>query len=81
MQLLGTNLIMKILKKPTNIYEVIVSKSVAVTYKVYACSSTGAMDKALNSWEKTSVELIESTTNEQNVESIECVEKDIYNDL
>ena len=64
---------------PMNIYEVVVSKSVAVTYKVYASSSTIAMDKALNSWEKTSVELIESTTNEQNVESIECIEKEVCN--
>jgi len=72
---------MKILKEPINIYEVIVNKSVAVTYKVYAQSPNRAMDKALNSQEKTSVELIKSTIKEQDVVSIECKEKDIYDNL
>ena len=72
---------MKILKEPINIYEVIVNKSVAVTYKVYAKSPTQAIDKALNSQEKTSVELIKSTIKEQDVVSIECKEKNIYNNL
>ena len=81
MQLLGTNLIMKILKKPTNIYEVVVSQTQSITYLVHSKTSGGASAKAMHSWEGKDVKIIDTTTHEQNVESIECVEKDIYNDI
>mgnify|MGYP003136777401 CR=1 FL=1 len=69
---------MKISGKPTNIYEITVSQSVSVTYQVYAKSANDAVDKALNSWEKKDVEFVESTIHEQQPESIECIERDIY---
>ena len=72
---------MKIIKKPINVYEVTVSQSLSVTYHVHSETSQGAIDKALNSWDKTSVELVESTIHEQNPESIECIEKDVFRDV
>ena len=72
---------MKILKKPTNIYEVIVSQTRSITYLVHAKSSGDASSKALHSWDETGVKVTSTTTHEQDVESIECVEKDIYNDI
>jgi hypothetical protein len=81
MQLLGTNIIMKILKKPTNIYRVVVTETRAVTYLVHAKSSDGASSKALHSWDQNDVKEIKSDRHEYDVESIECVEKDIYNDI
>ena len=72
---------MKILKEPINIYEVTVSQSVSVTYHVHAKNSDNAVEKALNSWDKISVELQHKEILEQNPESIECIEKDVYSDI
>ena len=81
MQLLGANLIMKPIKEPTNIYEVVVTETRAVTYLVHANTSGGATAKAVHHWGNKDVKEIKSDRYDYDIESIECVEKDVYNEL
>ena len=74
---------MKPIKEPTNIYEVVVTETRAVTYLVHAKSSGGATAKAVHHWGNCGsedIKEIKSDRYEYDVESIECVEKDIYDE-
>jgi len=64
---------------PMNTYEVVVKKSCYVTYKVHALSSADATEKAERGLILNDVELLGSTTIDVDVESIECIEKEVYN--
>ena len=72
---------MKVYRQPTNIYEAVVKKTSYVTYSIHALSSADAMKKAERGAILADVEQTGSTTIDADVESIECVKKDIYNDL
>lgn len=74
---------MKPIKEPTNIYEVVVTETRAVTYLVHAKSSGGATAKAVHHWGNCGsedIKEIKSDRYEYDVESVECVEKDIYDE-
>ena len=71
---------MKVYKQPTNIYEAVVKKTSYVTYNIYALSSADAMKKAERGAILNDVEQTGSTTIDADVESIECKQRDIYND-
>ena len=74
---------MKPIKEPTNIYEVVVTETRAVTYLVHAKSSGGATAKAVHHWGNCGsedIKEIKSDRYEYDVESIECVERDIYDE-
>ena len=71
---------MKVYRQPTNIYEAVVKKTSYVTYNIYALSSVDAMKKAERGSILNDVEQTGSTTIDADVESIECKQKDIYND-
>jgi len=80
---LGRYVIMKIKKEPTNIYEVVVTETRAVTYLIHAKSSGGATAKAVHHWGNCGsedIKEIKTDRYEYDVESIECVEKDIYDE-
>ena len=74
---------MKPIKEPTNIYEVVVTETRAVTYLVHAKSSGGATAKAVHHWGNCGsqdIKEIKSDRYEYDIESVECVEKDIYDE-
>ena len=74
---------MKPIKEPTNIYVVVVTETRAVTYLVHAKSSGGATAKAVHHWGNCGsedIKEIKSDRYEYDVESVECVEKDIYDE-
>ena len=74
---------MKPIKEPTNIYEVVVTETRAVTYLIHAKTSGGATAKAVHHWGNCGskdIKEIKSDRYEYDVESIECVEKDIYDE-
>jgi len=74
---------MKPIKEPTNIYEVVVTETRAVTYLIHAKTSGGASAKAVHHWGNCGsedIKEIKSDRYEYDVESIECVEKDIYDE-
>ena len=74
---------MKPIKEPTNIYEVVVTETRAVTYLIHAKSSGGATAKAVHHWGNCGsedIKEIKTDRYEYDVESIECVEKDIYDE-
>jgi|TARA_R100000479_G_scaffold148688_1_gene84230 hypothetical protein len=68
---------MKLMEKPTNTYEVIVNKTIAVTYLVKSKSANEALDKSLDPWEVKGVKEIKSQTLQKDIVSIECIKKDI----
>jgi hypothetical protein len=80
---LGRYVIMKIKKEPTNIYEVVVTETRAVTYLVHAKTSGGASTKAVHhySGNGSDVKEIKSDRYEYDVESVECLERDTYGDI
>lgn len=74
---------MKPIKEPTNIYEVVVTETRAVTYLIHAKSSGGATAKAVHHWGNCGsedIKEIKTDRYEYDVESVECVEKDIYDE-
>ncbi len=74
---------MKPIKEPTNIYEVVVTETRAVTYLIHAKSSGGATAKAVHHWGNCGsedIKEIKSDRYEYDVESVECAERDIYNE-
>ena len=64
---------------PMNIYEVVVKKSCYVTYRVHALTPADATEKAERGLILNDVELLGSTTIDVDVESIECIEKEVCN--
>lgn len=73
---------MKIKKEPTNIYEVVVTETRAVTYLIHANTSGGASTKAVHhySGSGSDVKEIKSDRYDYDVETVECVERDIYDE-
>jgi hypothetical protein len=74
---------MKPIKEPINIYEVVVTETRAVTYLVHAKSSGGATAKAVHHWGNCGsedIKEIKSDRYEYDVESVECVERNIYDE-
>lgn len=74
---------MKPIKEPINIYEVVVTETRAVTYLIHAKSSGGATAKAVHHWGNCGsedIKEIKTDRYEYDVESVECVEKDIYDE-
>ena len=64
---------------PMNTYEVVVKKTCYVTYKVHALTPADATDKAERGLILNDVKLLGSTTIDVDVESIECIEKEVCN--
>ena len=71
---------MKIMNDQTNIYEVVVTESRAITYLVKAKTSGGATAKAVHCWGNCGsgdIKEIKSDRYDYDIESVELVEEDI----